>query len=611
MSIRKPVGANYISGKCVFSLWAPRAREAWLEIPGPENSRFKLQKEAFGYWELALENVEPGTNYFFNIDQSGPRPDPASRYQPEGVHGPSEVIDQGSFNWTDDHWNNHPLQDYIIYELHTGTFTSEGDFGGIASKLDYLARLGVTSIELMPVAAFPGTRNWGYDGVYPFAVQNSYGGPFELMKLVDLCHRKGLAVILDVVYNHLGPEGNYLGHFGPYFTSKYHTPWGEAVNFDDRYSDGFRNYVVQNALMWFRDYHIDALRLDAVHAIYDFSARHIMQELAEETEVLCSITGKQHYLIAESDLNDVRYISPVKNGGYGLDAQWSDDFHHAVHALVTGERDGYYMAFGDAAHLAKAFSNAFVYDGIYSEYRKRTYGSKTTDNEAFRFVVCSQNHDQTGNRKKGDRLTTLVGFETLKLVAGTVLTSPFLPLLFMGEEYGEKNPFLYFVSHNDPELNRLVKEGRQKEFSGFYGSDASEVPDPSDEETYHHSTLSWNIETGSRSGILLEYYRELIRLRKENPVLSGPDKKKLKTSLSEDLLMVERWTDKDIIWCYYNFGNTAEQITVPSVMVKEGIKVLDSADEKWLGPGTSSPGHFHPESHLQVNAKSLLIYSTA
>ena len=611
MSIRKPVGVEHISNKCNFSLWAPLAQEVWLELVEPDHARFRLNRADHGYWSLSLDNVGPGTRYFYNIDESGPRPDPASRSQPSGVHGPSEVVGMDQYRWNDEDWNNIPLDTYIVYELHTGTFTPGGTFEDIITKLDYLARLGVTAIELMPVSSFPGGRNWGYDGVYPFAVQDSYGGPYGLMKLVDHCHSAGIAVILDVVYNHLGPEGNYLEQYGPYFTSRYQTPWGKAVNFDDRYSDGFRNYVVQNALMWFRDFHIDALRLDAVHAIYDFSAMHIMQELAEETAMISRKKDRPFYLIAESDLNNTRYINPVTQGGYGLDAQWSDDFHHALHALVTGEKNGYYADFGHVADLAKAFSSAFVYDGIYSDYRKRTFGSSTAQNPASQFVVCSQNHDQVGNRRLGDRMSTLVDFETLKLVAGTVITSPFLPLIFMGEEYGETNPFLYFVSHNDARLNRLVKEGRQKEFSGFYNEEGGQVPDPADEETFRKSVLSLDINHNDKAPALFGFYRALISLRKNQPVFSRADKQSISTAVAGKLLTVHRREQANSLWCFYNFGKEPSATAISQREQSSLVKKIDSSSQEWKGPGTTTPETVSPGEKITINSNSIVIYSTS
>ncbi len=609
MSIRKTVGANYKSGQCEFSLWAPLAGVAYLEITGPETQRLKLNKEEYGYWNLNVSHINAGTRYMFITDKAGPRPDPASRSQPNGVHGPSEVISFHDFEWHDQGWMNLPLSDYIIYELHTGTFTEEGNFHGVIEKLRELKELGITAIELMPVASFPGERNWGYDGVYPFAVQASYGGATGLMELVDQCHNLGMAVIIDVVYNHLGPEGNYLEHYGPYFTAKYKTPWGKAINFDDRHSDGLRNYVVQNVQMWFRDFHVDALRLDAVHAIYDFSSEHIMQELARETAVLNRLTGKPHYLIAESDLNNVRYITPESMGGYGLQAQWNDDFHHALHALVTGEREGYYADFGEIPDLQKVFTSAFVYDGKYSKYRLRTFGSRTGNNQASQFVVFSQNHDQVGNRKNGDRLSTLVDFETLKLVAGTVLTSPYIPLIFMGEEYGETRPFLYFVSHTDPELNRLVREGRQREFEGFYGHGEEPIPDPAAEETFLRSRLNRETMNETQNAKLYSYYRHLINLRKSNPVLSFPDKDQLLTFCNDNVLMVNRWQNHHALWCLYNFNAEPKVINLPSGEGRDFHKVLDSSDFEWAGRGSRSPESVKEGSSIELNLKSLIIFS--
>ena len=453
-----------------------------------------MQALEFGYWQTWVANVKPGTRYKFALQDGPERPDPASMHQPMGVHEASEVVDHHAFAWTDSSWPGLPLEQYIIYELHTGTFTPQHTFEGIIQKLDYLVDLGITAIELMPVAAFPGSRNWGYDGVYPFAVQESYGGPEGLKKLVNACHVKGLAVVLDVVYNHMGPEGNYLNDFGPYFTGKYNTPWGKALNFDDAGCDGTRNFFIQNALMWFREYHIDALRLDAVHAIIDLSAKHFLLELAEAVNELSLETGRKFYLIAESDLNDVQVINPPAKGGFGMDAQWCDDFHHALHALTTGETDGYYEDFGKLEDLEKVFNEAFVYSGIYSAHRKKTFGSNASQHPARQFVVCMQNHDQVGNRMLGERLPALVSFPMLKLAAAAYLLSPYLPMLFMGEEYGETNPFLYFISHTDPELVKAVQEGRKKEFKAFKW--AGNIPDPQSEETFLSSCLSWNYHEG-------------------------------------------------------------------------------------------------------------------
>ena len=402
---------------CKFTVWAPNASDIELVLEST-NQKIQMNRQKHGYWSLTLPEAGRGIRYKYRINQEESFPDPASLSQPDGVHGSSEVISLPDFEWEDQKWENIPFQDMIQYEMHTGTFTPEGTFDGICHQLDYLKDLGINTIELMPVAQFSGNRNWGYDGVYPFAVQNSYGGANGLMNLVNACHKIGIAVILDVVYNHFGPEGNYLGNFGPYFSGKYSTPWGDPVNFDDALSDGVRNYVIQNALMWCRDFHIDGLRLDAVHSIFDFSAEHILKLLARALMNLSRKTGKPYYLIAESNLNDVRFISRFSKGGYGLDAQWSDDFHHAIHSLATKEKTGYYKDFGKAGQLSKSIKKTFVYNGKYSKFRKKTYGNSTKNNKGAQFVIFNQNHDQVGNRKGGERLITLCGFEMAKLIAG-------------------------------------------------------------------------------------------------------------------------------------------------------------------------------------------------
>ncbi|MGC8495511.1 MAG: malto-oligosyltrehalose trehalohydrolase, partial [Syntrophobacteraceae bacterium] len=417
------------------------------------------------------------------------RPDPASFSQPEGVHRPSEVIDLRVAG-RERSWGGIALEDYIFYELHVGTFTAKGTFEGVIEKLDHISLLGATSLEVMPVAQFPGARNWGYDGAYPYAVQNSYGGPAGLRRLVDACHERGIAVTLDVVYNHFGPEGAYLRDFGPYFTNRYITPWGEAINFDDAYNDGVRNFFIRNALFWLGAFDIDALRLDAVHAIYDRSAVPFLAQLSESVRELGEKTARPRYLIAESDLNDSRIIRPREHWGDGLDSQWSDDFHHSLHSLLTGERGGYYRDFGRLEDLTTVLGEGYLYSGRYSEFRKRNHGNRSADLESKKFVVASQNHDQVGNRMLGERLSKLVSFEALKVCAAAVLLSPYLPLLFMGEEYGEEAPFLYFVDHTDPELREAVRKGRREEFKEFMWE--GEVPDPDRRETFLNSRLNWS-----------------------------------------------------------------------------------------------------------------------
>ncbi|HEY9649768.1 MAG TPA: malto-oligosyltrehalose trehalohydrolase, partial [Coleofasciculaceae cyanobacterium] len=415
------IGSNYLGeGRCEFSVWAPTHDDVAVQLVSPENRIIPMKKDEQGYFKVLAENIQPGTFYFYKI-AGDDRPDPASYYQPKDVHGPSEVVDHSTMNWTDTNWSGVPLENMIIYELHVGTFTPEGTFEAIIPRLRELCEFGVNAIEIMPVAQFPGDRNWGYDGAYPYAVQTSYGGPEGLKKLVDACHQEGLSVILDVVYNHFGPEGNYNSQFGPYFVEKYKTPWGMAINFDDVHSDGVRNYFVENALYWFQNYHIDALRLDAVHAIYDLGAKHILREISEEVATLSERMGRKLYLIAESDLNDVRVIQEREVGGHGMDAQWSDDFHHALHALLTGEQRGYYQDFGQCQQLAKAYKESFVYSWQYSLHRRRYHGNDANDRPGHQFVVCTQNHDQVGNRMLGERLTHLVSFEALKLAAGALM----------------------------------------------------------------------------------------------------------------------------------------------------------------------------------------------
>lgn len=606
----KNVGAIvHDSNTCTFRVWAPGASRVSVYIEYPEKILIYLVKEELGYWSTKSTDIKPGSQFYFKIDDKRPLPDPASRFQPNGVHAASEIVDLKSYKWTDDNWNSISLENMILYELHTGTFSEESNFLGIEKKLDYLLDLGINTIELMPVAQFPGKRNWGYDGVYPFAVQNSYGGPFGLMKLVDACHNKGIAVILDVVYNHLGPEGNYLAEYAPYFTEKYKTPWGLAINFDDRYSDGVRNYVIQNALMWFRNFHIDGLRLDAIHAIYDFSANHIMKELAVEVKKLNKATGKRHYLIAESNLNDNRYINGFDKGGYGLDAQWNDDFHHSIHTLSTREKNGYYIDFMNPVSFSKSFSNGFVYDGQYSEFRKKHFGNSPEENLGKQFIVFSQNHDQVGNRKLGERLSTLVSFEKQKLIAGAMFVSPFVPMLFMGEEYGEQNPFLYFVNHNDENLNKLVREGRQNEFQSFYAGDDTLAPDPADIRTFEKSRLTEKPLSDKHSKALFEYYQNLIDLRKNHPVLKFANKNNINVTHQNNLYFIYRWENEKKLVAWLNFNAHSLKTELPNDFNEQVKLILNSSDKKWRGLGTNVPDKLSLGDELSIPEESILIYS--
>ena len=513
---KRELGMTLLPGGVARMLfWSPKATSAGIEVEG--KGYFPLEKRDYGYWEGIFPEINSGDRYMVVIDGERKIPDPASLSQPNGVHSASEVVDTGSFLSRETGWRGIAPAGLVIYELHTGTFSPKGNFEGITDKLDYLEDLGINAVELMPVAQFPGSRNWGYDGVFPFAVQHSYGGPEEFARLIGECHRRGIAVILDVVYNHLGPEGNYLSAAGPYFTDKYRTPWGSAINFDDAWCDGVRRYFMENALMWLRDFDVDGLRLDALHAIWDFGAVHFLAELAENIGKLNLHTGRTHFLIGECDLNDARYITPLSEGGLGLDSQWCDEFHHALHARLTGERAGYYADFGSTSHLVDSLNNAYVYNGRYSPYRKRIFGSDAGGVPGNGFVVFTQNHDQTGNRMLGERLGSLVDFETLKLAAGAMFVSPFVPMLFMGEEYGEDNPFLYFTSHSDKQLIKAVREGREREFGDFISGDGP--PDPQSEETFRKSVLSWYSGSDEKKIRLLRFYKKLIHLKKTHPAL--------------------------------------------------------------------------------------------
>jgi maltooligosyltrehalose trehalohydrolase len=506
-----------------FRVWAPTAKNVKVKIFNPALDSFSLKKNILGYWEGQVAMIKPGTTYKYVIDDGLERPDPASRFQPEGVHGPSQIVDPQAFRWTDQQWKGLSLEEYIIYELHVGTFTPESTFDGVIAKLPYLRdQVGVTAIELLPVAQCPGVRNWGYDGTYLFAPQSNYGGPDGLKRLVDACHAQGLAIIMDVVYNHLGPEGNYLGSFGPYFTDVYRTPWGSAINYDGPHSDAVRHFIISNALYWVTEYHIDALRLDAIHGIFDFSAKHILQELGEAVHSEAHHLERAIHVIAESDLNDSKIIAPLNKGGYGLDGQWSDDFHHALHCVLTKEKKGYYEDFGKLSHLVKAIKDRFVYSGQYSAHRKRQHGNSAKIGAPSQFVVFSQNHDQVGNRAQGERLSTLLPFDALKVAAAAVLLSPNIPLLFMGEEYGETSPFLYFIDHGDEGLIEAVRQGRKSEFAAFGWT---EVPDPYAQSTFDQSRLQWDKHRSEEQQFLQRWYHALIGLRKSIPAL-GPGRKK-------------------------------------------------------------------------------------
>lgn len=521
-----------------FRVWAPAPGKVEVQVGG---KRFAMQADGSGWWTANVEPAKAGSDYGFVVDGEGPFPDPRSPWQPDGVHGLSRGVEHDAFAWTDAGFRAPPLGSAVIYELHIGTFTPEGTFAAAITRLDHLVQLGVTHVELMPVNAFPGAHGWGYDGVGLFAVQDSYGGPDGLKALVDSCHAHGLAVLLDVVYNHLGPSGNYLGKFAPYFTERHHTPWGAALNFDGPDSDEVRRFFCDNALMWLRDYHFDGLRLDAVHAIIDTTARPFLEQLGGEVKQLSAQLARPLVLIAESDLNDPRLIWPTQRGGFGLDAQWSDDFHHALHTVLTGERSGYYEDFSGLADLAKALRQAYVYDGCHSRHRRRSHGRTPEGLSGHRFLAYAQNHDQIGNRACGERLGHLASLGRLKIAAALVFTSPFVPMIFQGEEWAASSPFQYFTNHPEPELAQAVREGRRREFAAF-GWKPEAVPDPQARETFERSKLNWTELANGPHAELLDWHRQLIRLRHADLVLTDGRLSVMATRFDEaaQWLVVER-----------------------------------------------------------------------
>jgi malto-oligosyltrehalose trehalohydrolase len=526
-----------------FSVWAPAAARAEAEVAG---QRYPMARDAAGpatgWWSADVSDVAAGIDYGFRLDDGDLLPDPRSPRQPFGINGPSRTYDHSAFAWTDRSWRGGPLHGSVLYELHVGTFTPEGTFDAAIGRLDHLRHLGVHTVELMPVAAFPGQHGWGYDGICLWAVYEPYGGPDGLKRFVDACHARGLAVLLDVVYNHVG-IGNRLADFGPYFTEAHVTPWGPAVNLDQPGSDEVRAFLIGNALMWLRDYHLDGVRLDAVHALEDHRALHFLEELAAEVQALAALLNRELVLVAESDLNDPRLVTSREAGGYGLTAQWSDDFHHAVHAAVTGERQGYYCDFGSMAALAKTYTKVFFHDGIWSAFRGRTHGRQVDvfRMPAHRFLGYLQDHDQIGNRATGDRIAASLPPGLVKLAAGLVLTGPYTPMLFMGEEWGADTPWQYFTDHIEPWLAKAVAEGRKAEFAE-HGWAAADVPDPQDEATFLHSKLDWaQLDHEPYIGILA-WYRELIALRRARPELTDPRLDRATADFDEDArwLLVRR-----------------------------------------------------------------------
>ena len=582
----EPVGAHYLGGaEASFAVWAPKARSVSVHLLSPVERIVPLTPADGGYFVSRIDGVEPGSRYRFRLNNADEFPDPASRYQPEGVHGPSEIVAR-DFRWTDQKWKGISLRDTVLYEIHVGTFTPAGTFDGVIEQLPYLKDLGVTAIEIMPISQFPGTRNWGYDGAYPYAVQASYGGPLGFKRLVDAAHAHGLAVVLDVVYNHLGPEGNYLGQYGHYFTSEHTTPWGDAINFDGHGNGAVRRYVLDNVAQWVDEFHVDGLRLDAVHTIFDTSERHILTEIRDTAK---AHAGNREVLIfAESDSNDINLVRSKKDGGNGIDATWNDDFHHSVHALLTSERTGYYADFGGFDHLVKALEEGFVYTGQFSSFRGQRHGSPSKDIPAERFVAFVQNHDQVGNRMFGERLRHLLTLDELKMASGILLLTPAVPLIFMGQEYADTAPFLYFVSHSDPELIEAVREGRRREFRAFEWKGS--VPDPQAEASFDRSKLDHSLRDLDCHQKVFSFYRELLRLRRTLPALRELNKENFEVRVceKESMLTMRRWSRKSEAVAVFNFGTLGSGTTLD---LPEGTweKALDSADPKWEGPGARIP----------------------
>jgi maltooligosyltrehalose trehalohydrolase len=539
----------------IFSVWAPAAKSVELIT---KERRVALTAQEKGYWEGQVDAAEVRAGYRYSIDGGQPLPDPRSRWQPEGVHGPSHVREPRGAAAVAANFQPKALRDAVIYELHIGTFTPAGTYAAARERLDHLIGLGITHVELMPLATFPGRHGWGYDGVDLYAPLPAYGTPDELADFIAACHARGLAVLLDVVYNHLGPDGNYLGGYGPYFTDRVKTPWGQAVNYDGAQSDEVRRFVIDNALMWLKDYGFDGLRLDAVHAIFSFEAVHVLEDLAAAVRELSAEQGRELVLIAESDLNDPRLVLPAARGGFALDAHWADDFHHALHRYFTDEAMGYYADYHGLADVAKALAQGYVYQGQYSEFRQRRHGRAPRGVAPEQLVVSSQNHDQIGNRARGERLSMLVGTPQLKAIAALTLLSPFVPLLFQGEEWGARTPFLYFTDHENAELGRLVSEGRAREFESFRW--AGDLPDPQDASTFERSKLDWAEIEKQEHAEILEWYKALIALRKDRSRRGVSGRPKVRLDAKAQWLFYEYAG----LLAMLNFADVPRRIAMPS-----------------------------------------------
>jgi len=611
----KKIGANYSTGKCEFSVWAPEKEQMYLHLETPGEQVFEMQKNNDGYFTKTLNDIEPAARYWYTPDGREKFPDPASHFQPDGVHGPSQIIDHNTYPWKDNSWSGLPLKDLIFYEVHVGTFTQEGTFKAMIPLLDELAETGINAIEIMPVSQFPGNRNWGYDGVFPYAVQNSYGGPEEFKAFIDAAHSKGIAVFLDVVFNHLGPEGNYFDRFGPYFTNTYCTPWGNAINFDGTWSDGVRDFFANSILHWYENYHLDGLRVDAVHMMFDNGAVHFWEMTNEKLDQLRQKLGRSFYLIAECDQNSPKVTKSPELGGWGFNAQWLDDFHHSLYVLLDQEGQERYEDFGRMEHLAKAYTDGFVHSGEYVKFRKRKHGASSVGVSGDHFIVFNQNHDQIGNRVGGERLCMLVDTEKQKLAAAAIMLSPYVPMLFMGEEFAADTPFFYFVSHSEEDLIRMVVEGRRKEFENYNWE--MDPPNPQEEETFEKSKLNWSQRTTGKHLIMLNWHKMLIKLRQSHPAMDNVNKNDIRVTLfgEKGFVLYRKSTDgQHELMCIFNLGAERESLLVPGHH-ENWIKIVDSRDAEWQEEGSAltsnlSDAIFGGEV-IYITGYSVIIYEAA
>ncbi|HEX6134938.1 MAG TPA: malto-oligosyltrehalose trehalohydrolase [Longimicrobiales bacterium] len=609
-----PLGAHVLAdGTTSFLVWAPALEYVRLRIHAARPFTVELEPLPHGYWGTVLGDVPAGTRYTFVLPDGRNVPDPATRFQPDGVHGASQVVGTG-FEWRTASWQAPELRTMVLYELHVGTFTPEGTLDAAIPRLPALRDLGITAVELMPLAQFSGTRNWGYDGVFAFAVQNSYGGPAALKRFVDAAHALDLHVVLDVVYNHVGPEGNYLPTFGHYFTGTYHTPWGAAINVDDSGSDEVRRYFTDSALQWIDEFRIDGLRVDAVHAIFDRSASPFLRELTDAVHARATALGRNAIVIAESDLGDPRVIRPEHLGGLGFDAQWLDDFHHSLRTLLTHEDRGYYVDFGTLAHFARACRTGYVYTGEHSRFRNRRHGAPGPDILPRQFVVYSQNHDQVGNRMRGDRPAGTVTPAQLRLAAAAVLLSPFTPMLFMGEEYGTRKPFPYFVSHGDPALLAAVRRGRLEEFAAFTWE--GEPPDPAAESTFRSAVLDWGERESGAHGAMLRLYRRLLGLRRDEAAIAAADAMKtdiLDTAgapsdgaMPDGVITMHRRSAGQSTLLFLNFADRSARLDVPAI--EDGWRAaLDTESAEFGGAGSDLPERVAAGATIELRPHSAVL----